>query len=273
MEAAGLSNVTFQQADIFDLPFAPQSFDHVFVCFVLEHLSRPADALRALRGVLKPGGTITVIEGDHGSAYFHPDSEHARKAIECLVTLQASAGGDATIGRRLYPLLKSAGFKGVQVSPRMVYADASKPELVEGFTRLTFTAMVEAVRAPALDAGLMTRRRLRPGRRGPVPHGGRGWRILLHLLQGAGGMLSPSRKNNALRRGADGILATSQPQNRSPKRELGRGLCRARKPRQGQRRRQAGAGIHKKCPIRNPHGLALQAWAVLSSVVFTGHTT
>ncbi len=38
----------------------------------------------------------------------------------------------------------------------MVYADASKPELVDGFTRLTFTAMVEAVREPALDAGLIT---------------------------------------------------------------------------------------------------------------------
>ncbi len=154
-EAAGLSNATFSQADIFMLPFAPQSFDHVFVCFVLEHLARPADALEALRGVLKPGGTITVIEGDHGSAYFHPESAHARKAIECQVALQARAGGDATIGRRLYPLLREAGFEGVQVSPRMVYADASKPELVEGFTRLTFTAMVEAVREPALDAGLM----------------------------------------------------------------------------------------------------------------------
>ncbi len=156
VEAAGLSNVTFRQADIFNLPFPPQSFCHVFVCFVLEHLARPQDALLALRGMLKPGGTLTVIEGDHGSAYFHPDSEHARKVIECLVTLQAKAGGDAMIGRRLYPLLKQAGFTGVQVSSRMVYADASKPELVEGFTRLTFTAMVEAVRQTALDAGLMT---------------------------------------------------------------------------------------------------------------------
>jgi SAM-dependent methyltransferase len=155
-EAAGLSNVTFQQADIFNLPFPPRSFHHVFVCFVLEHLARPVEALLALRGVLKPGGTITVIEGDHGSAYFHPDSEYARKAIECLVTLQARAGGDAMIGRRLYPLLRSAGFTGARVSPRMVYADASKPELVDGFTRLTFTAMVEAVREPALDAGLIT---------------------------------------------------------------------------------------------------------------------
>ena len=156
VEAAGLSNVTFAQADIFKLPFAPRSFDHVFLCFVLEHLARPADALGALRSMLKPGGTVTVIEGDHGSAYFHPDSEAARKAIQCQVALQAKAGGDALIGRRLYPLLRHAGFGGVQVSPRMVYADASRPELVDGFTRKTFTAMIEAVRAPALEAGLIT---------------------------------------------------------------------------------------------------------------------
>ena len=36
--AAGLSNVQFQQADIFALPFAAESFDHVFVCFVLATL-------------------------------------------------------------------------------------------------------------------------------------------------------------------------------------------------------------------------------------------
>ena len=28
----------------------------------------------------------------------------------------------------------------------MVYADASRPEMVDGFTRKTFTAMVEGVR-------------------------------------------------------------------------------------------------------------------------------
>src|ERR1700730_570478 len=44
-DAAGLTNVQFQQADIFALPFAPESFDHVFICFVLEHLSRSAEAL------------------------------------------------------------------------------------------------------------------------------------------------------------------------------------------------------------------------------------
>ena len=153
--AAGLTNVTFQQADIFSLPFEAESFDHVFVCFVLEHLGQPMQALARLKRVLKPGGTFTVIEGDHGSTYFHPDSLVARAAIQCQITLQQQAGGNALIGRQLYPLMNAAGFDQVRVSPRMVYADSSRPDLVDGFTRKTFTAMIEGVRASAISAGLI----------------------------------------------------------------------------------------------------------------------
>lgn len=154
-DAAGLTNVQFGQADIFALPFGPVSFDHLFVCFVLEHLSKPLEALAGLVELVKPGGTVTVIEGDHGSAYFHPHSDAAQRAIQCLVQLQRSAGGDALIGRRLYPLMVEAGLAGVHVSPRMVYVDSSRPELVDGFTRKTFTAMIEGVRDAAIEAGMI----------------------------------------------------------------------------------------------------------------------
>jgi SAM-dependent methyltransferase len=151
----GCSNVTLLQADIFGLPFRHSSFDHVFACFVLEHLREPARALRALMTALKPGGSITVIEGDHGSAYFHPASEPARRAIQCLIDLQQRAGGDSLIGRRLYPLLTEAGFADVQVTPQMVYVDGSRPDLADLFTLKTFTAMVEGVAAQALGQGLI----------------------------------------------------------------------------------------------------------------------
>lgn len=153
---AGIGNVELREANVYDVPFAADSFDHVFVCFLLEHLPRPAEALAALKKVLRPGGTITVIEGDHGSAYFHPQSAAAERAIGCLVELQRRAGGDALIGRRLYPLLVDAGFASVHVSPRMVYADGSDPALVDVFTRRTFTAMVEGVRDAAVNAQLMS---------------------------------------------------------------------------------------------------------------------
>jgi SAM-dependent methyltransferase len=149
-ERVTADNVEFVQADL--LGFHAEPFDHVFVCFVLEHLRDPYSALRKLKALLKPGGTITVIEGDHGSAYFHPESEAADDAIACLVKLQS---GDAKIGRRLYPQLLGAGFASPQVSPRVVYVDESKPGLTEAFTLRTFTAMVEGVREAALTAGLI----------------------------------------------------------------------------------------------------------------------
>jgi len=154
-DEAAVANVEFAQADIFDLRFEAESFDHVFVCFVLEHLARPVEALVALHWVLRPGGTITVIEGDHGSAYFHPRSDAAQAAIQCQIDLQARAGGNALIGRQLHPLMVDAGLDHVEVSPRMVYVDSSRPDLVDGFTRKTFTAMIEGVRDPAIAADLI----------------------------------------------------------------------------------------------------------------------
>ena len=148
--------VDFQQGDLFDLPFADSSFDHLFVCFVLEHLADPVRALLALRRLLAPGGTITVIEGDHGSAFFHPPSEAAQRAVEAQVALQSSAGGDALLGRRVQPLLTAAGYSDVVVRPRTVYADETRPGLVDGFTRNTFTAMIAAVRDEAVAAGLVS---------------------------------------------------------------------------------------------------------------------
>ncbi|MCX4665822.1 methyltransferase domain-containing protein [Streptomyces sp. NBC_01381] len=150
------ADVTWCRADLFDLPFPDAEFDHIFVCFVLEHLAAPRRALAALRRLLRPGGSLTVIEGDHASAFFHPDSAYARAAIGCLVQLQADGGGNGLIGRELQPLVAGAGYDDVRVRACAVYADRTRPALVDGFTRSTFTAMIESVREDALAAALIT---------------------------------------------------------------------------------------------------------------------
>ncbi len=152
--ASGAANVEFLRADVRALPFDDASFDHVFVCFLLEHLGDPASALVAVRCVLAPGGTITLFEGDHGSCYWHPETPLSRLAWRCLVEAQARLGGDSLIGRRLYPLAVAAGFREVTVSPRMVYCDAGNPALVDAFVRKTISAMVEGSRPQALQLGL-----------------------------------------------------------------------------------------------------------------------
>jgi SAM-dependent methyltransferase len=153
---APYGKVEWHHGDLHDLPYAEASFDHLFLCFVLEHLPAPTDALRNLRRYLRPGGTITLIEGDHGSAIYHPRSDEAQAVIECLNRSQADAGGDALIGRQVQPLLAAAGFTDVVTVPRTVYADQTVPHLVDGFTRKTFIAMVGSVRDRSIATGLST---------------------------------------------------------------------------------------------------------------------
>ena len=60
---------------------------------VLEHLRDPPGALASLKAVLKPGGTITVIKGDHGSTYFHPDDADARQYLVAYPGSEGRGGG------------------------------------------------------------------------------------------------------------------------------------------------------------------------------------
>jgi SAM-dependent methyltransferase len=158
LQKCRMPNVECRMGDIYDLPFHDNTFDHVFVCFVLEHLKEPIKALKNLKKVLKKGGTITAIEGDHETSLFWPYSEAAMKTIRCLIDIQKRLGGDSLIGRRLYPLLKQAGFRNIEVIPRPVYADEGRPRMVDGFTKKTYIAMVEGVKKQAIDYKMISKR-------------------------------------------------------------------------------------------------------------------
>ena len=155
ISSLNINNVKFKQGDIYNLPFEDETFDYVFICFLLEHLKKPIDALLELKRVLKNEGMMIVIEGDHGSTFFYPDSSFAHSAINCQIQLQRQNNGNSNIGRELYPLLSSAGLSDISVSPRVVYVDSSKPQLVEGFILNTFTAMIEGIGEKAIGEGLI----------------------------------------------------------------------------------------------------------------------
>lgn len=151
----GLSNVRFQESNIMKLPFGEGSFDHVFVCFVLEHLDDPVGALAELKRVLKCGGSITVIEGDHGSCFWHPETEESVTVWRSLITVQALLGHDPLIGRGLYPLLSDAGFEIKDVFPKWVYADARNLVLMDGMVNKIIVPMVQTARERALEMGIV----------------------------------------------------------------------------------------------------------------------
>lgn len=163
VERGKIENVKFKLADIFSLPFEGESFDHAFICYVLEHLEDPVNAVAKILNVVKEGGTITAIEGDHGSCYFHPATSEAMWAWNCLIEVQSGLGGDSLIGRQLYPVLSEGGLSNVSVSPRMVYIDQSKPNLMDSFVLKTIIPMVEGVEKQALELGLIDKETWKKG--------------------------------------------------------------------------------------------------------------
>ncbi len=151
----GFEHVAVKHADLFEQTFTPASFDHIFVCFVLEHIEEPVEALRIMKKLLKPGGTVTLIEGDHGSGIWTPETEASRHAWTGLVDSQKLLKHDPTIGRRLYPLLEKAGFSIDYVSPRPVYADQSDPVLRDGIVNQIIAPMVYSAEVHVLEEKLV----------------------------------------------------------------------------------------------------------------------
>jgi len=173
VRSSGHAAGTFLRADIHALPFEDGAFDSVFVCFVLEHLDDPGAALRELKRVLRSGGDITVIEGDHGSCFWHPETAASRRVWECMIRAQALHGHDSRIGRRLTPLLRGAGFSVRRCGPRWVYGDALRPGLLDGMVNQIIVPMVQTAKERALAAGwadeAVWRRGIRDLERSGVP--------------------------------------------------------------------------------------------------------
>jgi SAM-dependent methyltransferase len=70
------ANVTVQQADAHELPFAAATFDCAHCERVLMHLERPVAALAEMRRVVRPGGCVVAVEPDWaGIRIDHVDRE------------------------------------------------------------------------------------------------------------------------------------------------------------------------------------------------------
>ncbi len=113
---SGASTVTFVTADVYALDFEDASFDVVHAHQVLQHLTDPVAALREMRRVLRPGGTLAVRDGDYAAFAWAPADPLLDRWLDLYHQVTARNGAEADAGRHLLGWVRSAGLTDVRAS-------------------------------------------------------------------------------------------------------------------------------------------------------------
>lgn len=106
----GVTNLRFEEASVYALPYEDASFDAAHAHQVLQHLTRPEDAAREVLRILKPGGIFGVRDADYATMTAWPRSPELDRWLEVYHGVATQNGADADAGRRLGAWLRQAGF-------------------------------------------------------------------------------------------------------------------------------------------------------------------
>jgi SAM-dependent methyltransferase len=137
-------NASFVEASATGAGLPPESFDLIYSRFLLIHLADPAQALREMYALLKPGGILVCEDGDLTTAGSIPFSSLAAFA-DLWGRLGAHRGVDYTLGRRLFHLVTAAGFPAPEITfNQPVMARGEGKRLLELSVAEAGTAFMEA---------------------------------------------------------------------------------------------------------------------------------
>jgi ubiquinone/menaquinone biosynthesis C-methylase UbiE len=124
----GAANVRFETGNVYNLPFADDTFDAVFSNALFDHLSKPLDALSEMRRVLKPGGVVGIRAADADCYLSYPHNPAMQKYGDWTSRRKAEQGINRRIGKQLRAMLQEVGFTRVEASAS--YDSYGTPERV-----------------------------------------------------------------------------------------------------------------------------------------------
>lgn len=144
----GARRIDLAVADARALPFKPGVFDGAFVCWFLEHVSRPVQILAEVRRTLRPGGVLHAIEVQNSTLYLYPRQPATERFWRALNEVQCEIGGDPYVGVRMGDYLQRAGFNNVVVKPFSLFFDNRVPGRREAMADYWLNLMLSS--APTL---------------------------------------------------------------------------------------------------------------------------
>jgi SAM-dependent methyltransferase len=144
----GITNTRFVEASATATGLPYGSFDLVYCRFLLIHLPDPEGALREMRALLKPNGILVCEDGDLTTSGSEPPSAFSAFA-DLWGRLGPAKGLDYTLGRRLYQMVRHAGFPAPEIT-------FNQPVAARGENK-PFLELSVAEAGPAfVEAGLIT---------------------------------------------------------------------------------------------------------------------
>jgi len=147
-------NLRFEEGDVQTVRF-DEPFDAVVARLVLFHLPDPVATLLHHRVNLRPGGTMVAIDFDVASVRAEPDVPLVREANGWAEAAFRSAGADPRIGARLVPMLREAGYTGVQTFGIQAYFAPGDP-----LGSALLSGVVRSLAQPILANGIATQAEL-----------------------------------------------------------------------------------------------------------------
>ncbi|MFC3416236.1 class I SAM-dependent methyltransferase [Algoriphagus hitonicola] len=119
--------IDFVQQDAQQLKLE-KTFDSIFICWVLEHLSEPLDVLGRAFAHLDPGGIIYLTEVFNSSFHIFPKLGGLTDYYSAFNAYQLQNGGNPDIGLQLGNLLDQSGFIEIKLNHGGFHLDQSQPE-------------------------------------------------------------------------------------------------------------------------------------------------
>lgn len=127
-DAGNPANLSFQLGDVYALPFPEAAFDVVHAHQVLQHLADPVAAVREMRRVCRPGGTLAVRDADYGAMRWSPQHPGLDRWQQVYRDTARALGAEPDAGRWLQSWGEQAGLDDVTASDS-VWRYASTAEI------------------------------------------------------------------------------------------------------------------------------------------------
>jgi len=116
LSGSAIGNMKFETGSVLQLPYPDDTFDVVYMQALIVHIKTPLHAIKETRRVLRKNGLIILREPVMDRAVISPENPVLQESIDLVQRAIHSYGGDASVGRKLLPLLQEAGFTSNNIS-------------------------------------------------------------------------------------------------------------------------------------------------------------